>query len=274
MYPPERWLGEEVEEQELPNPGTVFCLVDVYGLGHHPDDPAPAPSPALCSTSSVAEIERIAVKHIKPALLAARQLRLPIVYLNNSSPRIELMRSSFGRQELLVTDLRIDDLFAEPDADGLEYQRGDDRFVSISKLLAPEPGEYFIRKHVYSGFFETRLDSLLRNLGARWIIFLGFALDACLLATTLDALYRGYEVVVLRDCTLACDKPDEAATLTFTERMITWIEMMVGRTSTSQALIEAAKHLTVTPRGVAQESPPQLSRAAPPSPGGAEGSAG
>ena len=87
-----------------------------------------------------------------------------------------------------------------------------------------------------------------------WIVFVGFALDACLLATTLDALYRGYEVVVLRDCTLACDKPDEASTLSFTKRMVTWIEMMVGRTATSQAFIQAVGQATVEP-SARQESP-------------------
>jgi len=254
MYPPEEWLGEAIEEHELPVHDTALCLVDVYGLGYHPDDPEPASSPALCSTSSVPEIERIVVDHIEPVLSAARRIGLPVVYVNNSSPRIELMRGSFGRQELLVTDLRIDELFAEPEADGLEYERGDNHFVSISKLLAPEPGEYFVRKHVHSGFFETRLDSLFRNLGTRWIVFAGFALDACLLATTLDALYRGYEVVVLRDCTLGCDKPDEASTLSFTKRMVTWIEMMVGRTTTSQAFIQAVGQATVGP-SAGQESP-------------------
>ena|SRR5712692_4458217 len=146
MYPPERWLGETVEGHEPPIPGTGSASSTSYGVGYHPDDPAPASSPALCSTSSVAEIERIVVEHIKPALSAARELGLPIVYVNNSSPRIELMRSSFGQQELLVTDLRIDELYAEPEADGLEYQRAENHFVSISKLLAPEPGEYFVSR--------------------------------------------------------------------------------------------------------------------------------
>jgi hypothetical protein len=38
----------------------------------------------------------------------------------------------------------------------------------------------------------------------------------------LDALNRNYRIVLLRDCTLASDTPEEATTLAFTQRMITW----------------------------------------------------
>jgi len=115
--------------------------------------------------------------------------------------------------------------------------------VEISKLLAPQVGDYFVRKHAYSGFFETRLDSLLRNLRVETIVFVGFSLDVCLMCTMLDALNLNYEVVLLRDCTLASDLPDEAASLAFTRRMVTWAEMVVGRTTTSVEFIAAAEPL-------------------------------
>jgi ureidoacrylate peracid hydrolase len=140
-----------------------------------------------------------------------------------------------------VTGHAIDELFAERSADDQEYHRGNSTFVEISKLIAPQPGEHFIRKHVHSGFYETRLDSLLRNLGTETIVFVGFALDACLLATMLDAMYRNYDIVLLRDCTLACDLPSEAESLSFTNRMVTWVEMMVGWTATSQQFVTACQ---------------------------------
>jgi len=50
------------------------------------------------------------------------------------------------------------------------------------------------------------------------------------------------------------DGLEKASTLSFTKRMVTWIEMMVGRTTTSQAFIQAVGQATVGP-SAGQESP-------------------
>ena len=53
-------------------------------------------------------------------------------------------------------------------------------------------------------------------------------------ATALDALYRNYHVVWLRDGTLAGEAPvGDVATLANTKRWITWFEEVVGYTVTS-----------------------------------------
>ena len=44
--------------------------------------------------------------------------------------------------------------------------------MKYSKLLAPQPREACVRKHVYSSFYDTRLASLLRNRGVK-TLFLG-----------------------------------------------------------------------------------------------------
>jgi nicotinamidase-related amidase len=240
LYPPERWAGEQVDNVEFDLARTAFCLVDVYGLGHHPEDGQAHEYPALSSASSVGAEGEVVREAISPALAAARKLRLPIIYVNNAAPRIGFSQGALGRLLHRVTGYRMEELLAERYADDFEYHRGDSRFVEISHLISPQAGDYFIRKHAYSGFFESRLDSLLRNLGIENIIFVGFSLDVCLMCTMLDALNLNYEVILLRDCTLASDLPEEAETLAFTRRMITWAEMAVGRTATSNEFIEAA----------------------------------
>ncbi len=57
-----------------------------------------------------------------------------------------------------------------------------------------------MNKLFYSGFHLTFLDTLLRNLGVKMLISVGFATNACLHTTLTDAMYRNYRVVLLRDC--------------------------------------------------------------------------
>ena len=255
QYPPDGWAGEITEDVDVEVTRSAFCLVDVYGLGLHPDDEVPHEYPALSSEASLHREVPILKEHVLPTLEAARAVGLPVIYVNNSAPRIEFSKGQLGMLLERVTGYRMEDLMSEPDADDLEYHRSASRFVQISKLLEPKPGEYFIRKHAYSGFHETRLDSLLRNLDIRSIVFVGFSLDVCLGATMLDALNRDYEVILLRDCTLACDTPEESETLAFTTRMITWAEMVVARTTTSKAFIDECDALVKARRTRAAEEP-------------------
>jgi ureidoacrylate peracid hydrolase len=260
QYPPENWAGETTELVQVDVASSAFCLVDVYGLGLHPDDAPPHEYPALSSEASLGREVPMLKERIFPALQAARAIGLPVIYVNNSAPRIEFSKGQLGILLQRVTGYRMEDLMSERDADDREYHRSDSRFVEISKLLAPEPGEYFIRKHAYSGFHETRLDSLLRNLNIRSIVFVGFSLDVCLGSTMVDALNRNYEVILLRDCTLASDTPEESEKLAFTTRMITWAEMVVGRTTTSEDFIDECRSLLEARRAGdpldAEASPP------------------
>jgi nicotinamidase-related amidase len=63
--------------------------------------------------------------------------------------------------------------------------------------------DYFIKKRRYSAFFGTDLDLLLRELGIKTIYICGVATNICVLHTAGDAVLRGYDVKILRDCTAA-----------------------------------------------------------------------
>lgn len=57
----------------------------------------------------------------------------------------------------------------------------------------------------------------------------------CLLGTVLGALYRNYDVVLIRDCTLATELPVDAERgMTFTERLVLWFEYAIGTTITTE----------------------------------------
>lgn len=64
-----------------------------------------------------------------------------------------------------------------------------------------------IDKHRLSGFWDTPLDSILRNLDIKTLLFSGVNMDQCVLCTLQDASFLGYDAVLLDDC-VATNSPE------------------------------------------------------------------
>lgn len=73
----------------------------------------------------------------------------------------------------------------------------------IVEYLAPSEEHYFILKPKHSAFLATPLPVLLAKLGTRRLVLAGMALDACVLATAIDANSREYATVVAREAVAA-----------------------------------------------------------------------
>lgn len=56
-----------------------------------------------------------------------------------------------------------------------------------------------VRKHRFSAFFDTRLDTLLRMFGTRTLIVCGVTTTLCVESTVRDAYQRDYNVIVVED---------------------------------------------------------------------------
>jgi nicotinamidase-related amidase len=72
--------------------------------------------------------------------------------------------------------------------------------AAVVDELAPLPGDICVDKHRISGFWDTPLDSILRNLGVRTLLFAGVNTDQCVLHSLTDANFLGYGCVLLDDC--------------------------------------------------------------------------
>lgn len=81
------------------------------------------------------------------------------------------------------------------------------RSAAIVDALRPAPSDIQVDKFRMSGFWDTPLDSILRNLGIRTLLFAGVNADQCVLATLMDANFLGYDTLLLEDCT-ATTSPD------------------------------------------------------------------
>lgn len=74
-------------------------------------------------------------------------------------------------------------------------------------------GDIHVAKYSMSGFWDTHLDAILRNLRITTLLFAGVNLDQCVLCTFQDASFRGYDCVLLEDC-CATTSPDYCAQAT------------------------------------------------------------
>ena len=73
--------------------------------------------------------------------------------------------------------------------------------AAVVDELEPNPQDIRINKYRMSGFWDTPLDSILRNLGKTTLFFAGVNADQCVMATLQDANFLGYDCLLVKDCT-------------------------------------------------------------------------
>lgn len=66
--------------------------------------------------------------------------------------------------------------------------------------------DYIIPKRRYSSFFQTDLDSVLREHNVKDIFVVGTKTNNCIYATALDGYYLDYNVHVIRECVGTSDE--------------------------------------------------------------------
>jgi ureidoacrylate peracid hydrolase len=133
---------------------------------------------------------------------AARRIGLPVIYLKMAfkadlSDAGPIDSPSYARHKLLGVGMTV----RAPDGSESRILIRDTWNTDIVSELAPGPDDIVLYKHRFSGFFETELDSVLRQLGTKHLIVAGCTTSICVEATIRDAMFRDYSCVLLEDCT-------------------------------------------------------------------------
>jgi nicotinamidase-related amidase len=137
---------------------------------------------------------RKAVPVIQKLIGRARETETDVIYVNDN-----FGRWTSNSDELLNTALR------GPHADLVEP-------------LRPDETSLFVIKARHSIFYQTPLEYLLDQLGARRIVLCGQVTEQCVLYSALDAHIRHLDVVVARDAVADIDADLGHAALTMMQR--------------------------------------------------------
>lgn len=172
---------------------SALIIIDMQNDFCHPDgwlaqigvDVTPARSPI------------VPIQQLLPSL---RQVGMAIVWVNwgnrsdllNISPATRYVYNSDG------TSLGLGDPLPTNQARVLEK---DSWAAAIVDELQVSDRDIKIDKYRMSGFWDTPLDSILRNLGKTTLFFAGINADQCVMATLQDAHFLGYDCLLLQDCT-------------------------------------------------------------------------
>ena len=165
----------------------------------------------------------------RPVLQGAREAGVPVVYLKMEHARnLSDVGPRDGPHWIKHLPLRVGDDVVAPDGSDSRILVRETWNTQILDALAPEPGDFVVSKHRYSGFFETELDEVLRNLGAKYLLVTGCTTSVCVESTVRDAMVRDYTCVVLEDCTAEpigaeLTRTNHEASLLVMETLFGWI---------------------------------------------------
>jgi nicotinamidase-related amidase len=128
-----------------------------------------------------------------------RRAQVPVIWVNwgnrpdrlNLSPSLEHVYKPTGK------GIGLGDRLPKRKANVLEK---DSWAAAVVDELAPKTGDIRVDKFRMSGFWDTPLDSILRNLRVDTLLFGGVNADQCVLCTLQDANFLGYDCVMLEDC--------------------------------------------------------------------------
>lgn len=177
---------------------TAIVVVDMQNDFCHPDG-------WLGSIGVDVSPCRAPIAPLQGLLPVLRKHDMPVIWLNwgNRSDRANLPPSVLHVYDPDGQSTGI----GKPLANGAHVLEENSWSAAVVDELAPVDGDISVSKYRMTGFQDTELEAILRNLDVTTLLFAGVNADQCVYNTLTDAVARGFDAILLEDCS-ATSSPD------------------------------------------------------------------
>jgi nicotinamidase-related amidase len=178
---------------------------------------------------------RQAIAPLKSLLPELRTVNVPVIWINwgNRSDLLNISAASRHVYNPTGEGVGLGDPLPK---NGAKVLMAGSWAAAVVDELSPLPEDICVDKYRMSGFWDTPLDSILRNLGVTTLFFAGVNADQCVLTTLCDANFLGYDCILIQDCT-ATTSPDYCWLATLYN-----VKQCFGFVSDSQAVFTAINY--------------------------------
>lgn len=176
-------------KKNLERKNTTVIVVDVQNDYCHPD------GAIAKSGSDVSAVKKI-IPNLRSLLDAAREHSVPIIFLQTNHDKstdseVWLSRFPDGVNPICQTG-----------SWGAEFYE-----------VAPQSNDIIVKKHRYSGFVHTMLESILQTLKIETLIITGVSTNLCVESTARDGFMLDYRIVLMKDACAAFSQEEHDMTL-------------------------------------------------------------
>ncbi|MBF2005891.1 MAG: cysteine hydrolase [Chlorogloeopsis fritschii C42_A2020_084] len=186
-------LSTETKSLRLDLAKTAILVIDMQNDFCHPDgwlahigvDVTPARQP---------------IKPLQNLLPELRAVNVPVIWLNWGN-RPDLLNISAGLRHVYNPTGEGVGLGDPLPSNGAKVLVAGSWAAAVVDELKQQPEDIRVDKYRMSGFWDTPLDSILRNIGRTTLFFAGVNADQCVMATLQDANFLGYDCILVQDCT-------------------------------------------------------------------------
>ncbi len=176
--------------------------------------------------------DRAPIKPLQKLLPVLRKAGIPVIWVNWGN-RPDLANMPPNQIHLYKNSGSGVGLGDPLPGNGARVLEKDSWAAAVVDELEQKPEDIKVDKYRISGFWDTPLDSILRNLGTRTVLFSGVNTDQCVLHSLTDANFLGYGCVLVEDC---CATSSPAFC---TEATVWNVKKCFGFVTKSAALIKA-----------------------------------
>ncbi|WP_153978773.1 cysteine hydrolase family protein [Paenibacillus xylanilyticus] len=173
----------------LEGKNTALIVVDVQNDYCHPDG---AISKSGIDVSSVKQM----MPHLHSLLEAARGSSIPIIFLQTNHE-----------------DATDSEVWLSRFPDGVNPICRTGSWGANFYEVTPQANDIIVKKHRYSGFVHTRLESILHTLKIETLIMTGVSTNLCVESTAREGFMLDYHIVLIQDACAAFSQAEHDMTL-------------------------------------------------------------